>query len=746
MPGTMTTDQFMALSRDDQIKFTNAARLRASTQIRKTHMPDLDAPSPQVDADLSALRASRQEPPKFGEPGYDPSFLQQAGQVAKSFAMQGPFVGVGQKVAEAVNPTGADIGGFGGAIAGGAKGAAIGAVAVPGPIGMAIGGIAGSVIGAVAGGAAGELADQAVGDNPFNTVKVMKEGIKQGLYEVLGAGASGVLRGGVKLIRGRPLVGAIAASEELTRLAGDINESALAAGRDVTPEMMELSRGFNTMGELLEGGLIRTLEEATASSAFAGALPKKAVAQEDMAIKMVDWMHRNLGKVIPKGEVSKRVFASWERARMKTMNHVGPLYDSIGKRLETEVVEDVTIRPGGLDVLGVGRPDQVVTTATKLVKGTGKTAGMVDMRGVTSPLKDLKQVMQELNDIGLELPGGSIITDNMDKVLGDKRVSWNTAKEFRTALAEMEERLAATGGHASRARRVELVRQKLTDKMGDAVRAFDRANPSNAPLTPIWEYTDNFYAEAQEQMGNATMRGWMRLAEDMGAGPQLVDGLLDPQNIDRISAVVKSLDNTSDQVMLRRWHMESLKNKSLVGGKFVPEKYLEALGNETQGFGREALEALHGKDAVDAMFDIAKNLKTVRGVKGSGGSFAMRLMEMGPVLQLFVGGGAGAAAGGVAGGAAGLGLGAIAGAGTALLKIGITVKAMNRLMANGKMARDLATLASYSPRDQRAVAAGARIMGALSREDLQDNVKGRKVAMQQIIADKERQKRLDEAR
>jgi hypothetical protein len=344
---------------------------------------------------------------------------------------------------------------------------------------------------------------------------------------------------------------------------------------------------------------------------------------------------------------------------------------------------------------------------------------MIDIEGFSSPFQSLRETTEELAREGISIDRAIRLKDNLSGIRSERKISWNAAKNLRTSVGELVEELADKKGHADEVRRLGNVYENLTKSMEKGIKDYDLANPSLPPLSPVFEQANGLYGNFQRLYKHAEMRGWMRMVNDTMNGPSAVQSLLQPQNTTRLKHVVRGLRRTPELNMLRKWHMKSLQNQASIGGKFNPQKYLELMGDAVSGFGRESMEALHGKEIVEAMETLASDLKIFHGgVEGAGGKFAMMMVETGPIFQVLAGGLAGTVAGGPA-------VGLTAAAGT-LVSIGVTVEALNRLMTNPTLAKSLATMSSASPKGQAGIAATARVLAALNREDLNSNLNERR--------------------
>ena len=477
LPGGMSREEFLSLDEQSQKKLHSAWRFSQAQVQRQSAVGSLEDNTP-----------APPPPAKFGETGFNATELMgRIGERAASFVTKGPFGDVGQKAAEFIQPTGADAGGTVGGIVGAARGATLGG-SVAGPPGAIVGGIIGGGLGAFAGGTAGEAADQAFSDNPFDTPKMIKEGIRQAAVDMFGGTVMGVLKGTVKLAAGRPIVGAISANERLAKLTADI-EPQIAKVRAMTPDQIAqlptkaaqeqamriqqipdetlagMSESWGTMGELMQSRLIRSAEESVGASRFARQLPAKKAAQEDIADMLVENMRANLGPLYDTDTLGKKLAEAWDSAGKKITDDAGPLYDDIGKRLETIDVQDIHQIPGKPDLFGLGTPAKQTTTTRKIVKGTNSDAGMVDIDGFSSPFESLNRATKELKSVGVEVKRARGLEDNLIGIRGERKISWNAAKKLRTSVGELAEALADKPGHADEVRRLGDVYKKLTKQM-----------------------------------------------------------------------------------------------------------------------------------------------------------------------------------------------------------------------------------------------------------------------------------------
>ena len=569
LPGGMSREEFLSLDEQSQKKLHSAWRFSQAQVQRQSAVGSLEDNTP-----------APPPPAKFGEAGFNATELMgRIGERAASFVTKGPFGDVGQKAAEFIQPTGADAGGTVGGIVGAARGATLGG-SVAGPPGALVGGIIGGGLGAFAGGTAGEAADQAFSDNPFDTPKMIKEGIRQAAVDMFGGTVMGVLKGTVKLAAGRPIVGAISANERLAKLTADI-EPQIAKVRAMTPDQIAqlptkaaqeramriqqipdetlagMSESWGTMGELMQSRLIRSAEESVGASRFARQLPAKKAAQEDLADMLVENMRANLGPLYDTDTLGKKLAEAWDSAGKKITDDAGPLYDDIGKRLETIDVQD--------DIFGVSK-------AKKIVKGTNSDAGMVDIDGFSSPFESLNRATKELKSVGVEVKRARGLEDNLVGIRRERKISWNAAKKLRTSVGELAEALADKPGHADEVRRLGDVYKKLTKQMERGIQAYDKANPGEPAISPMWKQADAWYKDFNRVYKHAEMRGWMRMVNDNLQGPSAVRSLLEPQNTSRLKHVVEGLAGTEDLNMLRNWHMASLEQQARIGGRFKDRK------------------------------------------------------------------------------------------------------------------------------------------------------------------------------
>lgn len=657
-----------------------------------------------------ALIAKRQREIAVGT--LDPNF--QAAQTTENTIANERF-GVGTGVAGTETNfrgvTAGDVGGTAGAIAGGMAGARLGAAAgFPGT-----GAVVGSLMGAVGGGGAGEAARQQLSNEPFNTTPIIRESIRQGSYDLLGLGVNAALRGTARIFAGKPIVAAVAANERLTTLAKQVQGDLLAAGH--SPEMVKQTvDSFAMLSQKVDGRLLRFTEEAAGSSMFAKDIPARRAAQDDAANLIVSHIEKQVGPFYTKAQTARKVMDKWNGILADRKTQLGGIYDDIATRLKT----DATQGPSGV--------------TKRIVTETGSDIGMVDLRPVGKSIADTKKIIAELKENGMSIPQIEMVSDLVDSMPPGK-VSFALAQRLRGHIAELEDNLVmnqvASGGGFGAAlkkpkavRDFERVRSAFTEQMEKAITEFDAALPAGkTKVLPLWKQADAAWGDMQNLYNNAEVRGWMRAAEEKLAGPSLMDEMLQPQNEERMKMVVRGLQNTPELPMLRRWHLESLKEKATVDGVFDPKKYLKILGTETSGFGAETARVLHGPAHIQTIQQIARDMQVVRAEK-PGKSFAMTLAEVGPAIAIFTGTGAGLFAGNMTG--------ALGGAAGTLATIGLTVKGFNKLLTSPRLARDVLTLSTMRPRSGKAIAATARVLSALSSDDIRTAERGKRVTLESL--------------
>lgn len=650
-------------------------------------------------------------------------------------------------------PTMGDVGGMAGSIAGGFTGARIGqAFGHPG-IGAAIG----SLYGAIGGGAAGEAAKQTYdSDSPFDTTAIVEESIRQGRYDLLGLGVNVSIRGGIRLVTGKPVLAAIAANEQITKLAKETAPELLQQGH--SPETVKaVGDSWAMLSQKVDGGLLRHTEDAAAASAFAKKIPARRKAQDEAANLIVEHIRKKVGPLYDKAVVARKVMDKWQKIYTGRKDQLGKIYDLISDRMDTELLPAQTAEVSAFGIetpigpatqlsgpvlsanRGAGRERVTLAPAQRIVKDTGSQAGMVDLKPIPNAIADTYKIIEELRENGTSIPAMEEVTTLLGKFPQGK-VSFGLAKELRTHIADLEDELVinnvASGQRFGQAIRkpkkvmqLEKIRKALTGQMDQAVRDFDAALPAGKEkIGYTYFQANNDWANLSNLYGNAEMRGWLSVLEEQLAGPTVVDEFLQPQNIERLGLLVKGLEGTRELNYLRRWHLDSMSQRSMteVGTKhhgkykaFDPEKFLEILGDETHGFGLNSARVLHG-ETIDVLADISKKMHVIRPNVNRPRSFAMELTEAGPLLSVATGLGAGTAFGVPAGAAAAAGtLGTIA----------ITVKGLNKLLTSPMTAKAILGLSTMSPYSGKAVALTGRILSALSKDDIRNIERGKRISL-----------------
>jgi hypothetical protein len=581
------------------------------------------------------------------------------------------------------------------------------------PLGGTIGGIVGSplgipgaAVGAGLGGAYGEAYRRAQEGKPLGN-EILKEGLAQGAYEVFGGlvvkGANKV----VKSVAGRAVHGAVEADAILRSAAVEVRDELIQAGHPAEAVDALVIAGL-TSAQATKGKFLDTLETFAKGTVTSSRMTDLAETQEALFREIPSVIARKFGPMLDKESVARMTVNRFKELQEVGKGRIGGMYDVIGKRMGTHT----TI--GSRSPTG---PTRELLTVTE----TGTNAGLVNLKPARRALIRQQKALQELGNINPDPEGVNTLVDVI-RSLPDE-VSFDTAKQLRTDIQDLARKVKLKDDKAQFVSAATEVDKVLTGAMDEAVVSFDKAvakkraddirfgravGPTRQPVKPLLDMAEKFTADFHNRANHEMVRGFVALADEKFAGPQVLDELIRDQGAERVGKIINGVlgKDSREANMIRSWHLRKLWDESMVGGTPQGAKFLEAVESETRQIGPSAMRALHGLDNLNNYKAFARATEVAQRKGTTSGSEFIRFAEwatLGTALLTM---------GNPAVPALGRKTAAVAGGSWV-----ISMKALNRLLASPKTARWLIDAQKFGPKSRAGLAAAQRVVASLGTEE-----------------------------
>jgi hypothetical protein len=466
-----------------------------------------------------------------------------------------------------------------------------------------------------------------------------RESLGQGAGEFLGPLTTRMLNWGVKTAVGpfqrsiptdtriiKEAVGVRKANDILKSVAEDMRP---ALERKYGKEVADnITSGVLLSTDLTENKVMDMAENYVGPSVFA---PKKLralrQAQQDIVDNIPQFIAKTYGEVLDPEDAMNALSSSIKNIDEVRRGQAGSLYDYIGKQMETA--------PAPMDPAYLGTR-MSPKFGTSIVKGTGSTAGLVNLaklKNESGPIAHLRGALSELNLDKLNIEDTKGVLD-MVQSLPDT-ASFDSVKQVKSFLGNVRRALREVDPQNTKIAVLSEAESGLAKAMHSAVKEYDRANPDKFPLSKVFKYANQLYGDIEQKTGSSIIEGWVQAIDKKGVGPEYVKELVKTPSNARLFLNSVGKDSRSADIM-RQWHAQYLWDEAKgANGTFNPDKFINLLTDTMKSDSGVARE-LWGDAGIQDLRRFAAGPKFIGTRDSTLGRSALSLKE-GAIIASFAG-------------------------------------------------------------------------------------------------------------
>lgn len=462
------------------------------------------------------------------------------------------------------------------------------------------------------------------------------ESLVQGFAELTGPVTQRLLNWGVKKAVGpfqrdipidtrivRESVGVRKANDILKNVATNLHpQLERKYGKEIADN---ITSGVLMTTDLTENRVLDLAENYVGPSVFGGKkIRALRQAQQDIIDDIPNFIAKTYGEVMDPEDVANALVSSIRNIDEVRKGQAGSLFDYVGKALRTV---DAPSDPAYLYTR------QGPTFGKKIVESTGGEAGLVNLgklKAESGPISRLRGALRELNLERTDIEGTKSIIDLVDS-LPDK-ASFEAVKQVRNFLGNIRRSLKSVDPKSQKIAVLSEADTGLAKAMHSAVKDYDATRPGQFPLSKVFKFANESYADIEQRTSNAIIEGWMESVEKKGAGPEVLKKLVETPSDTRLFLSTVG-PNSRSADMMRQWHVQSLWDKARSGaGGFDADKFVDVLTN-TMKSDAGITKELWGDDGIQMLRRFAVGPKFIGTKDTTMGRGALALREGGVILS-----------------------------------------------------------------------------------------------------------------
>ena len=491
------------------------------------------------------------------------------------------------------------------------------------PIGATVGGITGAIagkgvasipmgaVGAAGGEAIQQLVEHATG-SPFApktseqaATQIVQEAALSTAFDVVGRGLGKV---GQRVLA--PFARTVTPEAEETikfieQAAPKTKAGQSVAAQPLLPSERTENWALDILGNVAESSVI-------GGGAIRAYKVNREAVMEGMARDFADQFY---AKIDP-ADVGKAIVESTKKGFKAEVAPAKVLYNTI----------DEAVKPVKKTVYDVEFGNASVQSRRLIPREVEESVVAVDIAPIKAGLERMAKIAQDAG--GLE---GSHAGDDLIKYVMDKpdRVDYQVAKEMRTRIRTLGDRLAVENKKAPAIGKAEGLEKQLTTQIGDALERFDPTTKA------LWDEANSIYRGANKKFKNDFLKRLVKLSLEEGAAQpgNVAKTILQANQVTHVKLVKEAVDAETWR-KFQGYAVHDLLAKSEREGVLTGVK-LESAAFGRTGYGDPMMKELFGDAGSRYVKEFAQALTLGQERQAQGlGKMFIQLKQAGAIVEL----------------------------------------------------------------------------------------------------------------